>query len=60
MNALPLTMLQLMELCKTKRRNLTVAVSLLYNNTEIFCRAEGKPMTMNTDSEIAILIVQGI
>ena len=40
------------------RRNLTVTVSSLYNNTEIFCRATGSPM--NTDSEIAILIVQGV
>ena len=40
------------------RRNLTVTVSSLYNNTEIFCRAVGSPM--NTDSEIAILIVQGV
>ena len=39
-------------------RNLTVTVSSLYNNTEIFCRAIGS--TNNTDSEIAILIVQGI
>ena len=42
----------------TTRRNLTVTVSSLYNNTEIFCRAIGS--TMNTDSEIAILIVQGV
>ena len=42
----------------TTRRNLTVTVSSLYNNTEIFCRAQGS--SMNTDSEIAILIVQGI
>ena len=42
----------------TTRRNLTVTVSSLYNNTEIFCRAVGS--TMNTDSEIAILIVQGV
>ena len=40
------------------RRNLTVTVSSLYNNTEIFCRAVGS--TNNTNSEIAILIVQGI
>ena len=40
------------------RRNLTATVSSLYNNTEIFCRAWGSKM--NTDSEIAILIVQGI
>ena len=42
----------------TIRRNLTATVSSLYNNTEIFCRAVGS--TMNTDSEIAILIVQGV
>ena len=40
------------------RRNLTVTVSSLYNNTEIFCRGIGS--SMNTNSEIAILIVQGI
>ena len=39
------------------RRNLTVTVSSLYNNTEISCRAVGSP---NTDSAVAILIVQGI
>ena len=40
-------------------RNLTVTVSSLYhNNTEIFCRAEGR--LVNTDSAVAILIVQGI
>ena len=42
----------------TTRRNLTVTVSSLYNNTEIFCRAQGS--SMNTNSEIAKLIVQGI
>ena len=42
----------------TARRNLTVTVSSLYNNTEIHCRATGSPM--NTDSEIAILTVQGV
>ena len=42
----------------TTRRNLTVTVSSLYNNTEILCRAQGSPM--NTDSQIAILIVQGV
>ena len=42
----------------TTRRNLTVTVSSLHNNTEIFCRAQGS--TTNTDSEIAILTVQGI
>ena len=41
----------------TTRRNLTVTVSSLYNNTEIFCRAVGSP---NTDSAVAILTVQGI
>ena len=40
------------------RRNLTVTVSSLYNNTKIRCRAIRSPM--NTDSEIAILIVQGM
>ena len=39
-------------------RNLTVTVSSLYNNTEIHCRAQGSPM--NTDSAVAILIVQGV
>ena len=42
----------------TTRRNLTVTVSSLYNNTKIFCRAFGS--TMNTDSEIAELLVQGV
>ena len=42
----------------TTRRNLTVTVSSLYNNTEIFCRATGS--TMNTNSAVAILIVQGV
>ena len=42
----------------TTRRNLTVTISSLYNNTEILCRAVGS--TMNTDSQIAILIVQGV
>ena len=40
------------------RRNLTVTVSQRYNNTEIFCRATGSPM--NTDSAVAMLIVQGM
>ena len=40
------------------RRNLTVTVSSLYNNTEIFCRAVGS--TMNTNSSVALLTVQGI
>ena len=47
----------------TKRRNLTVTVSSLYNNTEILCRAitiGSTNNTNNTNSEIAILIVQGI
>ena len=39
------------------RRNLSVAVSSLYNNTEILCRASGSP---NVDSNTAILTVQGI
>ena len=38
-------------------RNLSVAVSSLYNNTEIRCRASGSP---NVDSNTAILTVQGI
>ena len=42
----------------TTRRNLTVTVSSLYNNTKILCRAQGSPM--NTDSEIAELLVQGV
>ena len=42
----------------TTRINLTVTVSSLYNNTEIFCRAQGSPM--NTDSAVAVLIVQGV
>ena len=42
----------------TTRTNLTATVSSLYNNTEIFCRAQGS--TMNTDSEIAELLVQGV
>ena len=40
------------------RRNLTVTVSSLYNNTEIHCSAQGSPMNIN--SKIAELIVQGI
>ena len=39
------------------RRNLTVTVSSLYNNTEIYCRAIG---STNTNSSVAILTVQGI
>ena len=39
------------------RRNLSVTVSSLYNNTEILCRATGSPM--NTDSNTATLTVQG-
>ena len=45
------------------RTNLTVTVSSLYNNTEILCRAitiGSTNNTNNTNSEIAILIVQGI
>ena len=40
------------------RRNLTVTVSSLYNNTEILCRAVGS--SINTDGAVAILIVQGV
>ena len=40
------------------RRNLTVAVSSQYNNTEIFCRGFGE--LNNVNSEIANLTVQGI
>ncbi len=39
------------------RRNLSVTVSSLYNNTEILCRAIGSPM--NIDSNTATLTVQG-
>ena len=38
------------------RRNLSVTVSLLYNNTEILCRAIGDP---NVNSNTATLTVQG-
>ena len=38
------------------RRNLSVTVSSLYNNTEIFCRAVGDP---NVNSNTATLTVQG-
>ena len=41
----------------TVRRNMTVTVSSLYNNTEIICRAQGTPM--NADSQVAVLTVQG-
>ena len=40
----------------TTRRNLSVTVSSLYNNTEILCRAIGDP---NVKSNTAILTVQG-
>ena len=40
------------------RRNLSVAVSSLYNNTEILCRAVGTDNNMNSNT--AILTVQGI
>ena len=38
------------------RRNLSVTVSSLYNNTEILCRAIGDP---NVNSNTATLTVQG-
>ena len=41
----------------TVRRNMTVMISSLYNNTEIICRAQGTPM--NADSQVAVLTVQG-
>ena len=41
----------------TVRRNMTVMVSSLYNNTEIICRAQGT--SMNADSQVAVLTVQG-
>ena len=40
------------------RRNLTVSVSSLYNNTKIHCEADGSPM--DVESEIAVLTVQGL
>ena len=40
------------------RRNLSVAVSSLYNNTEILCRAFGTDNNVNSNT--AILTVQGI
>ena len=40
------------------RRNLSVAVSSLYNNTEILCRAVGIDNLINSNT--AILTVQGI
>ena len=40
------------------RRNLTVAVSSLYNNTEIHCEADGSPM--DVESKVAVLTVQGL
>ena len=39
------------------RRNLTVTVSSLYNNTKIHCEADGSPMDM--ESKVAVLTVQG-
>ena len=39
------------------RRNLTVTVSSLYNNTEIHCEADGLPM--DVESKVAVLTVQG-
>ena len=41
----------------TVRRNMTVTVSSLYNNTEIICRSQG--ISMNADSQVAVLTVQG-
>ena len=43
-----------------RRRNLTVAVSSLFNNTEIFCRAIGKGDFGNVNSKMANLTVQGM
>ena len=40
------------------RRNLSVAVSSLYNNTEILCRAIGTDNIISSNT--AILTVQGI
>ena len=40
------------------RRNLTVTVSSLYNNTELHCVAYGSPM--DVESEVAVLTVQGM
>ena len=42
---------------KIIKRNLSVTVSSLYNNTEILCRAIGS--SMNKDSDTATLTVQG-
>ncbi len=39
------------------RRNLSVTVSSLYNNTEILCRAIGTDMNVNSNT--ATLTVQG-
>ncbi len=47
-----------MEGMSTLRRNLSVSVSSLYNNTEIFCRAIGTDNNINSNT--AILTVQGI
>ena len=41
----------------TRRRNLTVFASSLYNNTDIFCRAYG--VLLKSNSEIVSLTVQG-
>ena len=41
----------------TVKRGLIVAVSLQYNNTEIFCRGVG--LYMGVNSETAYLTVQG-
>ncbi len=41
----------------TLRRNLSVTVSSLYNNTEILCRAYGTDLNANSDT--ATLTVQG-
>ena len=40
------------------RRNLTVTVSSLYNNTEIHCEADGSPM--DVESKVAVVTVQGL
>ena len=41
------------------RRNLTVTVSSLYNNTKIHCEADGSPMDVDVESKVAVLTVQG-
>ena len=40
------------------RRNLTVTVSSLFNNTEIYCDADGSQM--DVESDVAVLTVQGL